>query len=64
MQMILLIELGIHPKIQQSQMRFSSLIHRQRNGRDLNRSASGASRRTHFDQDGHSRAGFTSLMQL
>jgi hypothetical protein len=46
---ILLIELGIHPKIQQSQMRFSSLGRRRRNGGSLIRSASGALRHTNFE---------------
>jgi hypothetical protein len=46
---ILLIELGIHPKIQQSQMRFSSSGRRRRDGRGLNRSVLGALRHTDFD---------------
>jgi hypothetical protein len=46
---ILLIEPGIYLKVQQLQMRFSSLRRRRRNGRGLDRSVSDALRHTDFD---------------
>jgi hypothetical protein len=46
---ILLIKSGIHPKVQQLQMCFSSLGRRRRNGGGLNPNASGAMRRMNFE---------------